>query len=92
MKSGLYKNNQGIAHLGLLIILGVVVLVIGFAAYRVYSSQKGDNSASNSQQKTVRPQGISSKEDLSQAVDSINENTAKTDTKKEEKQLKELAN
>lgn len=42
MKKQIYKSQDGIAHLGLLLLIIAVVGVIGFGAWRVVESNKSE--------------------------------------------------
>lgn len=42
MKNKLIKDSSGIAHLGLIIIIVLVVGVVGFGTYRVIDANKAD--------------------------------------------------
>lgn len=42
MKNNLLKDSSGIAHLGLILIIVLVVGVVGFGAYRVIDANRND--------------------------------------------------
>ena len=45
----LYSNEQGVAHLGLILLAVVVIAVGGFAVTRVMDANKDDNKSESSQ-------------------------------------------
>lgn len=68
----LARDQRGIAHLVMVLIVVAVVAAVGFVGYRVASDSRGGAGTSNASAKQVAvPKQIKTKADLSQASKSL---------------------
>ena len=70
------RNQQGIAHLAVLLLLMAVVAGVAFVGYRVVKSDEADTNATVSDNRsTAVPKQIKSKNDLSKADNALDNTT-----------------
>jgi hypothetical protein len=65
------RNEQGLAHVVVLLLIMAVVAAVAFAGYRVVKSDEADNASLSTASLTAVPKKIETKNDISKAIKAL---------------------